>query len=397
MKRIWLLLLVALLVSAVCLPIVYVHYTIKDEASKENLLFGVSFGLNTTSEAKLLIDKVKGYTNLFVVNSWTVSTNETALNEICEYAVNANMSFMVFFDFISHVIYPWHQTWLDTATQRWGNKFLDIYIYDEPGGRQIDNGQWDTAEETKKIFENVSDYNDASNRFVSSIISSRSMQDLKNRSISAFTSDYALYWFDYLAGYDTVFAEFGWNHSRTQQIALCRGAAKVQNKQWGAIITWTYRNPPYLESGTDMLKDMMTAYRAGANYLIVFNYPKIKDNPYGILTEEHFAAMERFWNEIHSFPRSVFGDVEGQVAFVLPKDYGWSMIAVPKDYGWDMRNPSDKIWGIWPPDNLSPLIWDKMNRLIERYGLKLDIIYDDHRFNFEEKYSKIHFWNSTIN
>lgn len=386
MKLLWLLLLVAFLVSAVCLPIVYVHYKIIDEASEENLLFGVTFGLNTTNEAKLLIDKVKGYTNLFVVNSWTVSTNETALNEICEYAVNANMSFMVFFDFISHVIYPWHQTWLDTATQRWGNKFLGIYIYDEPGGRQIDNGQWDTAEETKKIFENVSDYNDASNRFVSSIISSRSMQDLKNRSIPAFTSDYALYWFDYLAGYDAVFAEFGWNHSRTQQIALCRGAAKVQNKQWGAIITWTHRNPPYLESGTDMLKDMMTAYRAGANYLIVFNYPKIKDNPYGILTEEHFAAMERFWNEIHSFPRSMFGEVEGQVAFVLPKDYGWGM-----------RNPSDKIWGIWPPDNLSPLIWDKMSRLIERYGLKLDIIYDDHRFNFEEKYLKVHFWNNTIN
>jgi hypothetical protein len=385
MKLLWLLLLVALLVSSVCLPIVYVHYKIRDEASKENLFFGVSFGLNTTSEAKLLIDKVKGYTNLFVVNSWTVSTNETALNEICEYAVNANMSFIVFFDFISHVVYPWHQTWLDAARERWGSRFLGIYLYDEPGGRQIDNGQWDTAEETKKIFENVSDYNDASNRFVSSILSSRSMQDLKNRSIPALTSDYALYWFDYRAGYDAIFAEFGWNQSRTQQIALCRGAAKVQNKQWGAIITWTYRNPPYLESGTDMLKDMMTAYRAGAKYLIIFNYPIIEGNPYGILTEEHFAAMERFWNEIHSFPRSVLGEVEGQVAFVLPKDYGWGM-----------RNPSDKIWGIWPPDTLSPLIWDKMTKLIVRYDLRLDIIYDDPLFDFKKWYSRIYFWNSTI-
>jgi hypothetical protein len=342
--------------------------------------------LNTTSEAKLLIDKVKGYTNLFVVNSWTVSTNETALNEICEYAVNANMSFIVFFDFISHVVYPWHQTWLDTARERWGSRFLGIYLYDEPGGRQIDNGQWDTAEETKKIFENVSNYNDASNRFVSSILSSRSMQDLKNRSIPALTSDYALYWFDYRAGYDAIFAEFGWNQSRTQQIALCRGAAKVQNKQWGAIITWTYRNPPYLESGTDMLKDMMTAYRAGAKYLIIFNYPIIEGTPYGILTEEHFAAMERFWNEIHSLPRSVFGEIDGQVAFALPKDYGWGM-----------RNPDDKIWGFWPHDDLSPLIWDKITKLIQRYGLKLDIIYDDPRFNFKEKYSKIYYWNCTIN
>jgi hypothetical protein len=38
-----------------------------------------------------------------------------------------------------------------------------------------------------------------------------------------------------------------------------------------------------------------------------------------------------------------------------------------------------------------------MNKLIEKYGLKLDIIYDDPKFNFEEKYAKVYFWNSTIN
>ena len=132
-----------------------------------------------------------------------------------------------------------------------------------------------------------------------------------------------------------------------------------------------------------MLQDMITAYRAGAKYLIIFDYPKI--NPYGILTEEHFTAMKKFWNFIHSFPRSVFGEVAGQVAFALPKDYGWGM-----------RNLNDKIWGIWPPDDLSPLIWDKMTKLMKRHGLKLDIIYDDAQFNFKEKYSKIYFWNSTI-
>src|SRR3990170_5955088 len=112
MKQIWLLLLIALLVSALCLPIVYFHYKIRDEASKENLFFGVSFGLNTTSEAKLLIDKVKGYTNLFVINSWAISINETALNEICEYAVKADLEFVVYFDLISRITYPWHQKWL---------------------------------------------------------------------------------------------------------------------------------------------------------------------------------------------------------------------------------------------------------------------------------------------
>ena len=384
MKLVWLVLLIALLISVVCLPIVYFYYKTKSEKSNDDFFFGVSFGLNTTSEAKLLIDKVKGYTNLFVINSWEISINETALNEICEYAVNAKMHVIVFFDFISHTAYPWHLTWLDTARERWGSNFLGIYLYEEPGGRQIDEGQWDRGEVVRKIFEGVSNYSDAANRFVMSIPSSRSMQDLKNRSMPVFTSDYALYWFDYLAGYDAIFVEFGWNHSRIKHVALCRGAANVQDKQWGAIITWTYERSPYLENGTKMLQDIITAYQAGAKYIIVFNWPKI--NQYGILEEEHFNAMKNFWNSIHSLPRSTFVKAEEQVAFVLPKDYGWGM-----------RNLDDKIWGFWASDDLAPQIWDNMNRLIEKYGLRLDIIYDDPQFNFDEKYSKIYFWNSTSN
>src|SRR4030043_2452906 len=100
MKPIWLILLIALLVSAICLPIIYVHYEIKNAASNQDFFFGISFGLNTTSEAKLLIDKVKDYTNLFVINSWDIAVNETALNEICEYAVNDSLNIMVYFNFI---------------------------------------------------------------------------------------------------------------------------------------------------------------------------------------------------------------------------------------------------------------------------------------------------------
>ena len=50
-----------------------------------------------------------------------------------------------------------------------------------------------------------------------------------------------LYWFDYLGGYDTIFAQLGWNTSViNQQIAQLRGAATMQNKDWGTIITWKY-------------------------------------------------------------------------------------------------------------------------------------------------------------
>ena len=47
-----------------------------------------------------------------------------------------------------------------------------------------------------------------------------------------FASDYAFYWYDYQVGYDTIFAEFGSNYSQQLNVALCRGAATVQNKTW---------------------------------------------------------------------------------------------------------------------------------------------------------------------
>jgi hypothetical protein len=41
---------------------------------------------------------------------------------------------------------------------------------------------------------------------------------VKNQSCQIFTSDYALHWWDYEGGYDTVFAELGWNNTAAQEI-----------------------------------------------------------------------------------------------------------------------------------------------------------------------------------
>lgn len=379
MKLTWLLLVTLLLVSAVSFSIFYVHNENKnEEVSNEEFFFGVSFGGDTVSQAKNLIDKVKGYSNFFLVNNWDITSNETALTDIVQYAADANLSTMVFYDFIHSGLQPW----LETAKDRWGNKFLGVYLYDEPGGKQLDTGQWRSGPTAAKLFENVSDHSDAATRFTTAIPST-DMQVVKNNNLPVFTSDYALYWFDYMAGYDAIFAHFGWNHSRAQHIALCRGAANVQDKDWGAIITWTYNNPPYIDSEAQILQDMITAYRAGARYVVVFDFPY--DQPFGILEEEHFDAMENFWSMTRSPHQSSLEKVEADVAFVLPKDYGWGM-----------RTIDDNIWGVWPPDDKAPLIWENMNALIQRYGLKLDIIYDDPRFNFEEKYSQTYYWNSTI-
>jgi len=414
MKITWQFLIAVLLVTAVGSPTagaLSFNYEVNYAPSHEEFFFGVTFGGNTTSEAKLLIDKVKGYTNLFVVDNWDIAMNETALNEICDYAVDANLNIIVYFSFIfdnrtnwlrffdDAGLEPFHIPWLIDTWDRWGEKFLGAYVLDEPGSKQIDIGhysgwtQYYFSGRSMTTFANVSSYSDAAYRFVRQLSRgytrrlnnasySNSIPNSTGKIIPVFTADNALYWFDYLAGYDAVFAELGWNHNQEQHIALCRGAANVQNKQWGAIITWAYDDPPYLASGTQILQDMNTAYHSGAKYLIVFNYPQI--NPYGALTEEHFTAMETFWNQIHSFPGNVLGKVEGQVALVLPKDYGWGM-----------RQADDKIWGLWPADDLSPIIGERIAKLINEYGLKLDIIYDDPQFNYKEKYSKIYYWNSS--
>ncbi len=378
MKRAVVLLLVIMLVS-VGISYAVVYYT-QESTAKDEFFFGVSFGQQTAAEAKVMIDKVKNYTNLFLINSWDIATNETALNEVCDYAAEAGLKFIVYFDLISRQKYRWHQTWLDTAKQRWNSSFLGVHLRDELGGRQIDD------DPVNKTVTEAANYSDAANRFAANITLSNSMIDAKNKSIPLFISDYALYWYDYLSGYDTVFVELGWYHNTTQHIALCRGAANMQGKDWGAIIVWTYYEPPYLASGPEILEDMTAAYRAGAKYVVVFNYAVDETGkPISILTEDHFTAMQQFWDYVHAHPRDANERVDGKVAFVLPKDYGWGM-----------RHVADHMWGLWPADEKAPVIWENMNKLIAKYGLELDIVYDDDRFNVNAKYSKVYNWNATI-
>jgi hypothetical protein len=187
-------------------------------------------------------------------------------------------------------------------------------------------------------------------------------------------------------GYDVVFAQAGWNHSLAQSIGLVRGAARLQGKSWGAIVTWKYSDEPYLDTGEAIYGQMRTAYEAGAEYIVVFNYPTLEGNEYGgAMRDEHFDALERFWNEVAKNPAVFHGGVEAEAALVLPRNYGWGM-----------RNPYDRIWGLWGPDEKSPQIWNISRQLLAEYGTRLDIVYDDPAFPVEGAYKTVYCWNQSI-
>jgi hypothetical protein len=372
--------------------------------SSEPVYVGVSFCGNTVAETKLLIDKVKTYTNLFVLQSGPISLNMTETTEICDYATSQGLNIIVYFGWFNPA-YPWQYPWVQNAPQRYGDKFLGVYYYDEPGGIQLDydwpaffmnvSSRSNEAGPRYNRYQNFSDsiagylngtvvdYDVAGPVFVNYMQHDHDLMLLKNSSTVTFVSDYALYWWDYLGGYDVVLVQLGNNASIIQEINLAKGAANLQGKDWGAIVTWKYNETPYLDTGSEIYNQMSLAYQAGAKYLIIFDYPTIENNPYGVLTEDHFEALQKLWNDINSSTIKRLTQVE-------------AVLVLPQNYGWGMRHVADRIW-LWGPDEHCQQIWNISQKLVDQYGINLDIVYDDPQFPIDNnKYDKIYYWNQTL-
>ena len=369
----------AILVSILIVALLLLNYGFLAKPQIEespDFFVGVDVAYADLPAIKGLIDKVSSYTNLFVIGSTGISYDQIKLDETCQYLYDKDMYFIIYSDSSRRL------QLISDIEKKYGDHFLGVYYDDEPGGKQLDLFEYRWVKE-------ADNYTDAANQFVEHLKWWLNLRFPRNETLPQvapsdfrlFTSDYALYWFDYKAGYDVVFAEFGWNYSRQLNVALNRGAATVQNKDWGVMIAWTYNHPPYIESGKELYEDLILAYNNGAKYILVFDTNK--NYTESILEEEHFEALEQFWQYTKDNPRNNL-QVEKRVAFVLPKDYG---------YGF--RGPTDKIWGLWGDDVLSLEMSHHLGSLLEEYGTKLDIIYDDD-VKFNEVYSKYIFWNGII-
>jgi hypothetical protein len=436
----------AILIITALLAVLFIGYYSLQTTENPDIYVGITYCGNSVAEGKLLIDKVKHYTNLFVLQSGQLQRNLESVDELGDYAVSSGLYFLPYF---GTYIESTFSAWLETAKQRWGTRFLGVYYSDEPGGKMLDDNvefkdttTGDSISKTKygdtvlqkadgvvihyelsgtiKLYEPTDENDNSSaayatfypNGTISGTLSNRSsfetyedlmslrpfkdtdevaerflardqnkIEYLKNNSINVFTSDYALYWWDYLAGYDVILAHIGWNLTLTQQIALVRGAAKLQNRDWGIVITWKYNKPPYLDNGTMILSQMQTAYEAGAKYFVLFNYYEDEDNPYGTMKDEHFQALESFWNNVVKNPKIIQGSIKADSVLVLPKNYGWGM-----------RWSEDKIWGVFKADGKTQQLWDLTQTTLKNHGLKTDIVYEDAEYPLIEEYQNIYHW-----
>jgi len=352
---------------------ILIGLSLKTPRNENDVFVGVEFAYGDMQDCKRLVDEVKEYTNLFVIGLPECSLNQTLLNSISDYVYNAGLHFIVFFTSPSKYPYDPYM-WIRNATKRYGEKFLGVYRIDEPGGKQLDN-------KTVAFVQEAENYTDAAAKYVEGLY--LHIDAYLEASPRLFTADYALYWFDYKAGYTAILTEFGWNNSRALNVAQCRGAAEMHGKEWGVMVTWTFTEPPYLEDAEALYADMVTAYHAGAKYIVIFSYPKITE--YGTLTKEHLEAMKKFWQYTRTTPRKT--GFELSVAYVLPNGYGFGF-----------RSPNDTIWGLWPPDSLTTKIWHDVSMLIEKYGCRVDIVYDEteNTATIAKTYTVRLYWNETL-
>ena len=464
MKRKILFAVAAVLLIVIVVAAFQINDLLANNQNKHNynvkvINFGVTYCGISVSEAKQLIDKVKPYTNLFILQSGSLQTNNASIDAIGNYAVNSGLNFILYMGVSS---FANGDNWLTGYDGRWGDHFLGIYLDDEPGGKMLDgheyltfpnihssdpddqlsivknedgtinywadsisfnymrngtvsltgvnvrlsNGDniiWGTAtyyrngtitaqnqstspEDIPQVFV-VSDtsispyytydglwaacpiqnpgqaaeiFDNQPNRTITTVRSE------SNSTLKMLTSDYALQWFDYQSGYDVVLTELGWNQSATQAIAQARGAANLYGKDWGAMIDWKYMQAPYLASGDEIYQQMCQAYENGAKYIVIFNYSPDMKGAYGILQDEHFQALQRFWTDEVNNVNVTRGQVKADTAFVLSSDFGSGL-----------RKQDDIVWGLWAPTQQEQQVWLQLQNALATHGQKLDVIYSD--------------------
>ena len=86
------------LIAILSVSIAATIYPLGSTNSTSNFFVGVEFAYsNRVDDLKDLVDKVKNYTNLFVIGSVEMTFNKRVLDESCDYIYDAGLYFIVLF------------------------------------------------------------------------------------------------------------------------------------------------------------------------------------------------------------------------------------------------------------------------------------------------------------
>ena len=374
-----------LVVISTVVSLIVVEALFNKSSGEIDIYVGIDIGYGNEEDALGQIDKVSSYVNLIVLGSLNLTRDTEKLTRVCDHIYLKGLHFIVYVGFGEEAEAPPRgpdSQFFVNAMERYGDKFLGVYLFDEVGGKLIDGGHSVNVTAAKTYSVAAILYTHHLNYFLSNV-----SEYYSPARFPLYSSDYALYWYDYLSGYDVIFAEYVGNQSRQIATGLCRGAAKSLGRQWGVIITWSNNIEPLVENPEQLYKDMVLAYQNGAKYIIVFNSPGQFNatTEFGTLTSEHFEKMKQFWSYAHTHPS--VEPYPANTAFVLPRDYG---------YGF--RGPNDRLWGKWEADDLAHQIWEDVQELLKMYVRSLDIVYETITGDvpIDLPYDRLIFWNGTI-
>jgi len=451
---------VALIAVISASSLIAINYAVnlgEQDSSDKTLYVGVTYCGNSVSDAKLLIDKVKNYTNLFVLQSGSLQTNNEAINQIGDYAVKSGMYFIVYMGVSSYAL---ANNWLSSYDGRWGDNFLGVYVNDEPGGKMLDGSTY---------------LNDPTNRLntitktengVRCSITNGTATFLRNGTVIVRFWDSTKFNFltyypngtvtnrasamdpevvvndtsDLTYSYDQLWEQCPIQNSDDAAELFVNTSnntiTSVRNDYNSTLKVFTsdYALDWFdYESGYDAVfaefcwnqsvtRDIALARGAADAFgkdwgaMITWQYDKAPYLPYADeMYQRMCAAYENGAKYIIIFnyaddmqgpyglldqPRfdalERFYKDELNSTFVMHNEIkADAAFVLPHNYGSGLRNQDDTVWGMWTANQTDRQIWQNMQNALSTYGQKLDIVYEDPTHPVTGRYPQVTYWNQT--
>jgi hypothetical protein len=451
MKRLYLAISAALIITVMVLSGLLITNQNPPKSEKPNSYVGISYCGDTVEQGKQLIDKIKGYTNLFVLQSGLLQRDLDSVEELGDYAIKSGMYFLPYFGYFIPETFT---VWLDSVKAKWGDHLLGVYHGDEPGGKMLDSyvefkdsATGDSIQKTtygdvvlKKTNQIKINYEFNGDILLSEPSPAGSSSDLDNQALfypngtveilrpapNGFS--YQTYQqldnlrplkdndeiaqrfytldknsLDILRNYTTVFtSDYGmywFDYKAGYDVVLGQLGWNISDNQQisflrGAAMAqqkdWGVIITWKYQSPPYLDSGTEIFSQLKTSYECGAKYFIIFDY-YGENAGTYGTMQEEHFEALKSFWRGVFNNPQISQGSVVAD----SVVVFPKNYGWGARWEEDKIWGIFQADNQTKQMWTQMQKALEIHGLKTDIVYDDSDFPLSSQYQNTYYWNES--